>query len=105
MWTRTTLHAFFATGGLGAGLGSARSSNWFAAVLGNTGIIGAASLVCFFLRLFLLRCWSKDLRTVELVAGLRFGLIPWFMVMAVSAPVADLSMMLSYPPNQRSGTL
>jgi len=89
MWTRTALHAFFTTGGLGVGLGSARSSNWFAAVLGNTGIVGAAFLSCFFLRLFLFRCWSEDQKTVEFVTGLRLSLVPLALMMAASWTLAD----------------
>jgi hypothetical protein len=43
-WTRVAWEAFFATDGLGVGLGSARTSNWFVALLSNTGIIGTALL-------------------------------------------------------------
>jgi hypothetical protein len=40
-WTRVAWEAFFATDGLGVGLGSARTSNWFVALLSNTGIYPA----------------------------------------------------------------
>jgi len=39
MWTRVGMEAFYATGGLGVGLGSERASNWYVGILSNTGII------------------------------------------------------------------
>ncbi|HUB65692.1 MAG TPA: hypothetical protein VL996_14815 [Methylocella sp.] len=109
-WTTAALHAFFATDGLGVGIGSARTSDWFVSVLSNTGIIGAVFLSCFFLRLFFLRSRSEDSRITEFITGLKFSLLPWFVTMAVSATTSDfglgtaatLGLLASFAP--KSGT-
>ncbi len=44
--------AFFASKGLGIGVGSFRSSSLITAVLGSTGIIGSATLILFLLHVF-----------------------------------------------------
>jgi hypothetical protein len=88
-WTRVAMQAFFATDGLGVGLGSARTSNWFVAVLSNTGIFGTALLVCFILRLLFQRCRSADPRLIEFTTALKYSLLPWFVVSAASWPTAD----------------
>ena len=88
-WTTTAINAFIATNGLGVGLGSARTSSWFAAVLSNTGIIGAALLGVFFLRLYILPCRSQDPAIREFVTALKLGLIPWFFMAWGSWPSPD----------------
>jgi hypothetical protein len=90
MWTRVALQAFFATDGLGVGLGSARTSNWFVAILSNTGIIGAALLGGFILRLFVRRCLSADPQSRELVAALKFGMVPQFAMSALVGTTPDI---------------
>lgn len=93
--SKIAIHAFFATGGLGIGLGSTRTSNWFAAVLGSTGVAGTVFLGAFFLRLFILPCRSKDALTKEFVSALRFSLLPTLLMMAVSWPAADFGVALA----------
>jgi len=87
--TTTAMDAFFATSGIGIGLGSARTSNWFVAILSNTGIIGATLLTWFIARLYLQRCRS-DSRTVEIVTALKFSLLPWFVMQALAGTTADI---------------
>ena len=50
-WNRIAYEAFLNTYGLGAGLGSARSSSWFIAVLGNIGLPGALLFAALFWRI------------------------------------------------------
>lgn len=92
MWTKAGMAAFFATHGLGVGLGSARTSNFIVAMLSNTGIIGGLLLGCFVLRLYFLPCRSEDPRTTEFVTALKFSLAPWLAMASVSwtVPVFDL---------------
>ena len=89
-WTRVAWEAFFATDGLGVGLGSARTSDWFVAVLSNTGILGTALLSSFILRLYFLRCRSADPRIIEFVAALKLSLLPWFATSAASWFTPDM---------------
>ena len=76
-WTTTAINALFATNGLGVGLGAARTSNWFACILSNTGIIGAALLAGFILRLLYQPSRSPDPQTREFLTALKFSLLPW----------------------------
>lgn len=89
MWTRVGMEAFFATHGLGVGLGSDRTSNWFVAILSNTGVIGAGLLGAFIVRLYLLRS-PKDPYSAEYLAGLRFSLLPGFVMSALAGTTPDI---------------
>ncbi len=51
-WNTEGLRVFFDTYGLGAGVGSVRTSSFFVAVLANLGLIGAALFGLFFWKLF-----------------------------------------------------
>jgi hypothetical protein len=90
LWTKSALHAFFATHGLGVGLGSARTSSWFVTVLTNTGVLPTLLLAGFGWRLYFKRCHSPDPQTNEFVTALRFALVPWFAMAAVSWPSVDV---------------
>ncbi|MCI0599715.1 MAG: hypothetical protein L0Y60_09360 [Beijerinckiaceae bacterium] len=79
MWNQVGMAAFFATNGVGVGLGSARSSNWYVAILSNTGIIGATLLGWFLVRVFLQRSPSEP-REAEFIAALKFSLLPGFLM-------------------------
>lgn len=51
-WARQGIEAFWASGGLGVGPGSFRSSSIITAVLGSTGIIGFSALLFHLFRVF-----------------------------------------------------
>jgi len=95
MWTRVAMHAFFATDGLGVGLGSARTSNWFVAILSSTGIIGTTLLGFFILRLYIRPCRSADPRTRELATALKFGMVPQFATLALVGTTPDIGVGLA----------
>ena len=88
MWTRTGLDAFFATSGIGVGLGSARTSNWFVAVPSNTGVVGAALFACFVAQLLLYRL-PRDKHSAEFVTALRFSLLPEAVMCALAGTAPD----------------
>jgi len=89
MWTKVGMDALFATNGLGVGLGSARTSNWYVAILSNTGIIGGTLLALFIARLFLRR-GPREPGAAEFVAGLKFSLLPGFVMAALAGTTPDL---------------
>lgn len=88
-WTKVAMHAFFATYGVGVGIGSVRTSNWFVNILGSTGVIGAALLGSFIVRLYVRRCRASDPRTRELATGLKIGLLPQFAMLALIGTTPD----------------
>ncbi len=92
MWNQVGMDAFFATNGIGVGLGSARSSSWYVAILSNTGIIGATLLGWFILRLFLQRGPSEP-RAAEFVAALKFSLLPVFAMAGLTGLSPDFGVM------------
>lgn len=48
-WNAVAMEALARTGGVGVGVGSARTSSWAVAVLTNTGVLGASLLAAFIL--------------------------------------------------------
>ena len=70
-WNRQALVNLRDTWMLGAGLGSVRASNWVAATLGTTGIVGLALYVAFLVRLFAARV--ADPQNAALTLALKFG--------------------------------
>jgi hypothetical protein len=89
MWTKVGMDAFFATHGLGVGLGSERTSNWYVGILSNTGIIGAALLAWFILRLYIQRC-RGDRMMVEYATALKFSLVPWFVMSGLAGTTPNI---------------
>ena len=68
--------------------GSARTSNWYVAILSNTGIIGGTLLALFIARLFLRR-GPREPGAAEFVAGLKFSLLPGFVMAALAGTTRD----------------
>ncbi len=95
MWTRVAVDAFFTTNGFGVGLGSVRTSNWFANILSSTGVIGVALLGSFILLLYFRRCRAADPRTREFVSALKFGMLPRLATMALVGTSPDMGVDLA----------
>ena len=89
-WTRVGWQAFLDTGGLGVGLGSLRTSNWFVSVLGNTGIFGGLLMFGFIVRLFTLNTDKSDTRTAIVTRALRFALIPTLVMDGLGGSIPDV---------------
>ena len=64
------------TWGLGVGFGSTRTSNWFAAIVSNAGLIGAAFMALFLVQTFATRPIWRTALSSELLAGLKLSLLP-----------------------------
>jgi hypothetical protein len=89
MWTSVALNAFFATHGLGVGLGSVRTSNWFVNILSSTGVIGAVLLGGFILLLYVRRCRAAGPREREFATALKFAMVPQFATAALIGTTPD----------------
>lgn len=90
-WTHVGWQAFLDTGGLGVGLGSLRTSNWFVSVLGDTGIFGGLLMFGFIGRLFTFHADKIDIRTAIVIRALRFSLIPTLVMDGLGGSIPDIS--------------
>jgi hypothetical protein len=88
-WNSIAWNAVASTWGLGVGLGSTRASNWFAAVISNTGVTGAALMCLFLIQTFARRAiWQRPLSD-ELLPALKLSLLPVLVMAGVAAPGPD----------------
>ncbi len=70
-WNMQSLQNFVDTRGFGVGLGSARASSLFTALVGNVGFIGTAMYLAFVSRSFL-RAWAQQ-RTPVMERDIRYA--------------------------------
>lgn len=73
-WNRQALQNFSDTLFLGAGLGSVRASNWVAAVLGTTGLIGMGLMLMFLWQLFKIPLTRMSAEGRQMGLALKLGL-------------------------------
>jgi len=87
-WNDVGWNALWSTYGLGVGLGSTRASNYFVAVISNTGLLGAG---CFFIFLLqtLFRRSSASPQSSEMVSALKFTIIPSLGMAALGSATPD----------------
>ena len=89
LWNTVAWQTVVSTWGLGVGFGSTRTSNWFAAIVSNTGLIGAALMGIFLAQTFARRpAWQAPLST-ELLAGLKLSLLPALAMAGVASSGPD----------------
>lgn len=86
-WTHAAFGAFQASNGIGVGIGSVRSSSWYANILACTGVVGA----CLFLAGTALLILPTGRRGTmpELETGLKVSLIPGAVMMALATTTPD----------------
>jgi hypothetical protein len=84
MWNRVTLDAFRQSWGLGAGIGSARASSWPIAVLGNIGVIGAATMALFIARILVARPPPGDILFDRQMIGAKYAILPGLIMGALA---------------------
>ena len=112
MWTRTGWQAFLDTGGLGAGLGSLRTSNWSISIIGSTGVFGALLLIGFFLQKLLQRTSRLSREDAAFAFGLKLSLLPYLAMIQLGGTIPDIGVaaamslgFLSSAPNEAAGRL
>jgi hypothetical protein len=94
-WTKTAWESVSHTYGLGIGLGSTRTSNWFAAIVSNTGVIGAAFMAIFLLQTLARRPIHRTVRSSEMLTGLKLSLLPGLAMAAVDSPGPDFGLWMA----------
>jgi hypothetical protein len=88
-WNETAMDGFLATSGLGVGLGSARASNWFVAVLSNTGVAGAALMAAFLIQTLTRRTPLDSPQRAEILIALKFVALLGLALAALVGTSAD----------------
>jgi hypothetical protein len=94
-WTRVGWQAFLDTGGLGVGIGSLRTSNWFVSILGSTGIFGSMLMFGFIIRLYTFKVRKGDARAMIWTRALRFALIPGLVMDGLGGTIPDIGIMMA----------
>jgi hypothetical protein len=87
-WNQIGWSAFWSTYGLGVGLGSTRASNYFIAVISNTGFLASGCFFIFLLQTFFRRSFAS-IQSSELVSALKFTIIPSFGMAALGSATPD----------------
>lgn len=91
MWTRVGWHAFLDTGGMGAGLGSIRVSNWAVSILGSTGLFGAFLMFGFIAQQLMTIPRTAASKEVEVFStALKLSLLPTLCMYLVVATIPDI---------------
>jgi hypothetical protein len=91
-WNTTAWETIASTWGLGVGFGSTRTSNWFAAIISNAGLFGAAFMALFLLQTFARRPIWRTALSSELLAGLKLSLLPALTMVGITAPGPDFGL-------------
>jgi len=88
-WTAAGMAAFLATHGIGVGIGSVRTSNWFVNILASTGVIGVGLIILLVLSII----WPSQKRisneNQRLTSGLKWCLIPVAVMISLSGTTPD----------------
>ena len=88
-WNAVAWDSIFSTWGLGIGFGSTRTSSWFAAVLSNAGLIGAAFMGVFFVQTFARGSISRTRMSRELLFALKLSVLPALTMVGIDSPGPD----------------
>lgn len=90
LWTRIGWHAFLDTGGMGAGLGSIRVSNWAVSILGSTGLFGAMLMFGFIAQQLLTVPREAPKEVAVFGTALKLSLLPTLCMYLVVATIPDI---------------
>ena len=88
-WNSIAWDTVASTWGLGVGFGSTRTSNWFAAIISNAGLIGAAFMGIFLVQTFAKRLIWRTPLSLELLSALKLSLLPALAMAGVAAAGPD----------------
>jgi len=88
-WTAAGVNAFFVTHGIGVGVGSIRTSNWFVNIMASTGVIGVGLIILFAMNLLspFQKYASPDMKVFA--RGLKLCLVPAAVMIGVSGTTPD----------------
>jgi hypothetical protein len=87
-WNQVGWNAAWSTYGMGVGLGSTRASNYFVAVISNTGFFGATFFFIFLIQTFFRRSYTSP-KANEMVSALKFAIVPSLGMAALGSATPD----------------
>jgi hypothetical protein len=90
MWSHVGWQAFLDSGGLGAGLGSVRTSNWFISILGSTGVFGALLIFGYFAQKFIISTRGLAAPDAAFLNALRLTLVPFLVMASLAGTIPDI---------------
>lgn len=93
LWNRVGWHAFLDSGGLGAGLGSIRVSNWGISILGSTGVFGAILMFGYILQQLVAVPRMAPDHVKQFSTVLKLGLIPTLVMYQLSGTIPDIGIL------------
>ncbi|MDC7692747.1 hypothetical protein PQU94_00465 [Asticcacaulis sp. DXS10W] len=93
-WTFYGMVAFKESMGLGVGIGSVRTSNFFVNVLASTGVVGAVLFGIYVFQVFLAKVWSNNPVDFELTHGLKLSILVAFVGMYLAGTSPDFGVFL-----------
>jgi hypothetical protein len=88
-WTTAAYNGFLSSHGLGLGVGSVRTSNFFMNILASTGVIGAGLFAMFLFVIFTRKADKSDARANVYIYALKLALIPGFVAGALAGTTPD----------------
>lgn len=90
MWNRIGWQAFLDSGGLGAGLGSIRTSNWAISILGSTGFLGALLMFGFVIQQLVTTPRDHPQDVLAFTTALKLALLPALAMGMLSSTMPDI---------------
>ncbi len=94
-WSHQAWQAFLASGGIGVGVGSVRTSNFFVNIIASTGVFGASLFALFLLRVAAARVSAAQPQPSELVRGAKQALIIIFTGLFFVGTVPDYGLLVA----------
>ncbi|GJE28446.1 hypothetical protein [Methylobacterium organophilum] len=95
LWTRVGWHAFLDSGGLGAGLGSIRVSNWAVSILGSTGVVGALLMFGFVTQMIVAAPREASPEAIVFATVTKLSLLPVLVMYQLSGTIPDIGIAAS----------
>lgn len=95
LWNQVGWQAFLDSGGLGAGLGSIRVSNWAVSILGSTGILGGLLMFGFLAQQLLAVPREVSRQTALFVTVTKLALLPVLAMYQLSGTIPDIGIAAS----------
>jgi O-antigen ligase len=91
-WTAAGISAFVQSFGLGVGIGSVRTSNFFANIIASTGLPGAILFIIFIVTLFTRHAARRDSREEAIVRAAKLALLPMFVDLLLVGTTPDFGL-------------